>query len=406
MPEEIEVTYRVVTPMFCSGINPDSPEVRLPSFKGVLRYWWRALEWSHHGANLKDIREQEKALFGSADGGQSKVSMRLLPTSEPPKVSKNEVLHVSLTSNAVVGEGARYLGYGIMETFASSKKKTKSGQLKRGCIHVPFDFTVHMRGSRLNKRELKSLKDALIALGILGGMGARSRNGYGSLAIQSLRVNGNEQWNVPRSINDLCDKIKALQHNKNPSNLPEYPEYTALSDKTRHVLLTSNKKYPLELLDLIGRELVRFRSWGRGGKILGGKVKSECKFKDDHDLMKENKEDRRTHPRRISFGLPHNYGTKKDQKVSPYEELLDRRASPLFIHIHECEGMPVAVISFFPTCFLPKDEEGRSYISVGGNKVPQQQEEKLYLPIHDFLDRLLDQNMRQEHFERTREVKP
>ena len=43
MPTEIEATYRVVTPMFCGGAGAGSAELRMPSFKGVLRFWWRAL---------------------------------------------------------------------------------------------------------------------------------------------------------------------------------------------------------------------------------------------------------------------------------------------------------------------------------------------------------------------------
>jgi len=40
----IRATYRITTPMFCGGAERQA-EFRLPSFKGVLRLWWRALEW-------------------------------------------------------------------------------------------------------------------------------------------------------------------------------------------------------------------------------------------------------------------------------------------------------------------------------------------------------------------------
>ena len=78
MSTEIEATYRVVTPMFCGGAEPEThAELRLSSFKGVLRFWWRALAWSRLGGDLGRIKQHEDALFGSADGGQSSVSMRL-----------------------------------------------------------------------------------------------------------------------------------------------------------------------------------------------------------------------------------------------------------------------------------------------------------------------------------------
>ena len=398
MPVEIEVTYRVVTPLFCAGADSTHSEIRLPSFKGVLRFWWRALAWSRCRADLEAIRRQEDALFGSAGGGQSCVSMRLELPTNPPIVCKGEVLTVSRTGRDVVGEGARYLGYGVMEAFASKKRGTKNGQLTRACRRAPFDFTVLMRCRDLNDTDLRSLKDALVALGTLGGMGAKSRKGYGSLSIQSLRVSGVNQWSRPQSLNDLRNAIKIFRPDDSTESLPEF---TALSGNTRHVLLSSDKNEPVELLDLVGRELVRFRSWGRNGKILGGSVESERKFTDDHDLMKNRSHS--AYPRRIAFGLPHNYGPSKTMQVGPYNNKdLDRRASPLFIHIHECGSTPVAVLSFLPARFLPKD---KSDISVGGSPVSQRPEEELYCPIHEFLDRLLDSGKRKEKFVDALEVR-
>ncbi len=389
MRTTIDAKYRVVTPLFCAGADPARPELRLPSFKGVLRFWWRALAWSRFRGDIGTILREEDELFGSARGGQSRVSMRLAPDPDLDlsKVSIDKVLTVSQTDKNVVGEGARYLGYGVM----------KAGQLTRACLRSPFDFTVQMRAHDLSEDGLSSLTDALVALGTIGGMGAKSRKGYGSLVIRSLHVNGEEPWHAPQAMNDLRDAIASLRYGDTSSTLPEF---TALSTRTRHVLISSNQMEPIALLDLVGRELVRYRSWGRGGKILGNRFDSEKNFKDDHNLMKGRL--RKTHPRRIAFGLPHNYGKHDDQQVGPDDKHLDRRANPLFIHIHECRGTPVAVLSFLPARFLPK---GRSDISVGGNRVPQTPEANLYRPIHDFLDRLLDPKKREEPFTNAVEVR-
>ena len=413
MPVEIEVTYRVVTPLFCAGADSDCAELRLSSFKGVLRFWWRALAWSRCGADLETIRCQEDALFGSAGGGQSRVSMRLAPdyfsalqqrdsrarqsrpgsSTDPSRLSKGDVLKVP--GHGVVGDGARYLGYGVMKAFGSQK-----GEVTRSCLQAPFDFTVRMRGRKPDDAALPSLRDALIALGVVGGMGAKSRKGYGSLAIQSLRIGGSECWNPPRSLSELGEVIRKFSSDDSGRMLPEY---TALSEHSRHVLLSSDKANALEMLDLVGREMVRFRSWGHNGKILGA-IESEKHFRVDHDLMKSVH--RKSHPQRIAFGLPHNYGKFDDQQVGPFDGALDRRASPLFIHIHECGSNPVAVLSFLPARFLPK---GKSVISVGRNvernRVSQRPEDELYRPIHEFLDRLLDSGKRKEQFVDALEVR-
>ena len=400
MLTEIEATYRVVTPMICGGAGAGSAELRMPSFKGVLRFWWRALAWSRLHGDLEKIRQEEDALFGSTAGGQSLLSMRLAPYSAPPMVRKGEVLALSRTDGGAVGEGARYLGYGVIEAFPSRKKGTKAGELTRACLRAPFDFTVHMR---LREREAgrdelgqrsASLVDALVCLGTQGGMGAKSRKGYGSLVIRSLQVNGEERWRLPQTLRDLRDAFVPLRRDHDAAG---QPVYTALSGQARHVLLSSDKTQPMELLDLVGRELMRYRSWGHHGKVLGDG--SEKEFQDDHDLMHGNR--RNKHPRRIAFGLPHNYGKKFDKQVGPHDKELDRRASPLFIHIHECGDTPIAVLSFLPARFLP---EGRSDISVGGSRVRQTPEPDLYRPIHKFLNRLLDPEKRKERFTNVIEV--
>ena len=391
----IEATYSVVTPLFCAGADSKTPEVRLPSFKGVLRYWWRALAWSRCGGNIEVVRREEDRLFGSVGGGQSRVLMRWASPPESTPIPVNEVLKVR-AGGEVVGDGARYLGYGVMEAFPRKNKRTgqrtAAGQLTRACL-APFDFTVQMRGRDLNEQELTSLRDSLVALGILGGLGAKSRKGYGSLVLQDLRVNGQARWSTPRSVDELRSAIAAFR--PGPSDDDDgsgsLPEFTALSSGARHVLLSSGSTEPLELLDLVGRELVRFRSWGNHGKVLGD-IESERNFRDDHDLMEYPPGGRRTHPRRIAFGLPHNYGKPKHKQVEPADGL-DRRASPLFIHIHECGDRPVAVVSFLPARFLPsRPPANGATISVGGQRVSQAPEEELYRPIHDFLDRLLNRN--------------
>ena len=398
MPTAIDATYLVVTPMFCAGANDKVAELRLPSFKGMLRFWWRALAWSRFGGDLSAVQREEDTLFGSADGGRSRVSMRL---AEPPPpgthVAQGDMLRVPKT-NKVVGQGARYLGYGLMEAFDG--RKTRAGRLARSCFRAPFKFTVQMRVRSLEQEAAESLMNSLVAMGTLGGMGAKSRKGYGSLVLQALRVYGEERWRKPQREAELARVITSLSVSAANSNASSLPDYTAISSKSRHVLVTSGHREPVELLNLVGRELVRYRSWGHNGRVLDG-VPRERVFEDDHELMKMHPQSRRTHPRRIAFGLPHNYGKGERWQVGPADRQLDRRASPLFVHIHECGKLPVAVLSFMPARFL---KEGKSDISVGGAKVRQCPEKVLYGPIHDFLDRLLDATRRKEPFATVDEV--
>jgi len=392
----IQAGYRLTTPLFCGGASPDGAELRLPSFKGVLRFWWRALAWRRCDGDLAQIQQQEDLLFGSTGTGQAQVLMRLesLPQVEPLK--KDSVLTIA-RGDRKVGMGARYLGYGLMAAFPSRRTNTEAGQLSRACLRAPLEFTVQLRASQLSGDQQELVLQALIALGTLGGMGSRSRRGYGSLALQSLTLDGEPTWQAPADAQVLAAATQRLLQDFAREGLPDY---TALSSGTRLVVLTAEDcQEPLELLDLVGRELVRFRSWGKQGKILRD-VPSERNFKADHDLMKTRAEARRCHPERVAFGLPHNYGQGQFNEVSPTGKL-DRRASPLLIHIHQCGSRPVAVLSFLPARFLPSPQ-----ISVGGKVIPQKPERELYQPIQSFLDRLLDPGIRKEPFTTALEVRP
>jgi len=145
----IEARYLLTTPLFCGGADPAVAELRLPSFKGVLRFWWRALAWSRCNGDLARIQREEDLLFGSAGGGQAQVLMRLGAVGRLDTIKSRKVLTEAKDDARVVGMGARYLGYGLMEAFDRPKAGLKAGQLSRAALLAPLDFTVQLRASAL-----------------------------------------------------------------------------------------------------------------------------------------------------------------------------------------------------------------------------------------------------------------
>jgi CRISPR-associated protein Cmr1 len=395
---EIVARYRVVTPLFCGGADPaaTAAELRLPSFKGVLRYWWRALAWSEYSETLDAIQAAENKLFGSGGAGaqRSRVVMQLGEVSTPAQLAKGSRLKDPRGNPLSPGacHGLIYLGYGLIDA--------RSGELSRPCLiprgNASFEFEVKLRCRGVEQRELALLRRALEIVGSVGGLGARSRRGYGALALVELGVEGASDWKPPTSIAELKERLVTLTV---PTRHPLLPRYTAFSADSRHVLLqASEADDPLALLDRVGREMVRYRSYGRNETILaddnGHGVCAERKFTPDHHAMQRvaaggGVQPPGFHPERIAFGLPHNYFFSKNQpgrqkaRVGPGGGF-DRRASPLFIHIHMCGALPVAVLSFLPAQFLPSNHRT---IKVGGHQVPQAPEPQLYRPIHNFLDR-------------------
>lgn len=408
--ETICVTYDLATPLFCGGADPAVPEVRMPSFKGVLRWYWRAVVWAQMSGALKTIQQAEQTLFGSPGRGQGKVLMRWAPGKVTRRqLAKGDVLKDRL--GRTVGLGVRYLGYGVMEAFGSQDRGTVAGQLIRGCIVPPLALVIELRCRDLTTEERDSLRLALCAVGLLGGMGGKSRKGYGSLVLRELTVDGAAQWHAPSTIEALHERIVELRRDCAVSGKGGgvVPEYTALTAQSRYVLVPAREGADaIALLDLVGRELVRYRSWGRNGMVLGN-IPSERRFQTDHDMMKEA--ERRAplggHPRRVAFGLPHNYGKGPQKAVTP--DGLDRRASPLLVHIHTCGSTPVAVLSFLPARFLPEE----THIIAFGTKAPVAAAPGLWKPITDLLDRFLDSTtsgsmagQRKERFGKAMEVGP
>ncbi|MDR1284279.1 MAG: type III-B CRISPR module RAMP protein Cmr1 [Opitutaceae bacterium] len=401
MNSHLTAHFRVVTPMFLGGADPTSEaELRPASIKGALRFWWRALMWNRGINTVAALREREAALFGSSEKGQAKFLLSISMSSMPTKIPNGNVLNktgakaatANMQQNDIVGDGARYLGYGLMEAFGSSKKNTKAGQLIRPCLAAPFEFTVNIM-SRCKTCDA-DIADAIKLLGLLGGLGSRSRRGYGNVTLTQLDVGG-KIWNPPDTIDIFIHELRKIISPQNTNTNGLLPEWTAFAAGHSKVLLLQGTRMtsPLEVLSKMGRDFVLFRSWGHDGKVLG--EFREENFRPDHDLMKMHPAYRKTHPQRIVFGLPHNYAPKDGSEKAKKEASVngkefERRASPLFFHVHQIAptDIPLGVLTFIPSLFLP---EKRDEISVGGTHVPLEQNSSnsFWKPAADFLTRIL-----------------
>jgi CRISPR-associated protein Cmr1 len=236
---------------------------------------------------------------------------------------------------------------------------------------------------------------------LIGGLGAKSRKGYGSVTLRQLEHKG-EIWYAPTTLGSLQ---QAITNFKYKNQAPE-PPYTALSQASRFVIFEGESdESALSLLDRIGCELMFYRSFGRNGLVLGEEIKPN--FRDDHDLMRSVATNSPAHhhpityPRRVAFGLPHNYyfgsaRAKADVKAVDHSDPdspkpIERRASGLFIHIHHADRYPVAVLSFLPAQFLPASAKIR-LSSVPPRRPPTDVdvEHDVWQPVRDLLDRIVN----------------
>ncbi|MBT4561310.1 MAG: type III-B CRISPR module RAMP protein Cmr1 [Planctomycetes bacterium] len=367
-------TYRLATNAFIQGHESlAKPELRTPSIKGVLRFWWRAIALSAFDDDIKRMRLAERWLLGSTDG-QAAISMRLellTPESvEPP--------------GRAISSGTAYLaGQGLFHhNEGSTRAAIKEGpRFKLHCrLGARHEKALQKENSKDQRLALELLERTLWCIGLFGGVGSRSRRGFGSFAIEDLQ-GGQLGLTAPKSAPELAAAIELVLPK---SSLTSLPEFSAFSEKAS-VTVFKSASSAAHSLETLGVEFALFRSYGRGGGVMGRA--SEKNFKDDHDSVKDAIAGKglTQAPRRVVFGLPHNYFYSSGGKTDINPQTHKRRASPLFFHIHSfSDGTSALVMVFLPARFLPDKEE----ISITGPRLIVPLPENLWKPIHDFLNRM------------------
>ena len=139
------IECKLITPMLMHGEDTTVAELRPPSIKGAMRFWWRAI---HGNLSLDDLKKQESLLFGGANENSAvKSSFRI-------KIKKG--LSNSISVNSL-----------------PHKKVMTQGYKENQKFEIEF----------LSNKELNKVEKIFELTTILGGFGLRSRRGFGSVSI-------------------------------------------------------------------------------------------------------------------------------------------------------------------------------------------------------------------------------
>jgi CRISPR-associated protein Cmr1 len=298
----IEASFEIVTPMFISGAD-DVADLRPPSIKGALRFWWRALHWGQYlqeAGNekeaLKQLYKVEAELFGAAvkdqQYGQGTFFIKL----------KN-VEHKGTEKNWPTNNdpGAGYLGFGLDKT---------RDQAHRQAL-LPAKFSLCLVLKKASDEQVSQLKNTLEAWGLLGGLGSRSRRGYGSVALIEMDKESyqfKDKASYYQQINRLINKITLS---------PPVPIFTAFNKGMKISSSVRQHKEYIKLMDDLGRQYKTERL--------------ENKLSD-----------------RVVYGLPL---MKQDDN--------NRRSSPLFFHVHKLGSGHMGIFSFIPAKFHPEYDQNK-----------------------------------------------
>ena len=303
----INATYRVVTPMFLGDANQKAANLRPPSVKGALRFWWRALNWGRCRREtgttteaLKQLYREERHLFGAAavieDDRPLGQGAFLLRISQPSRIATDATWPTNNT-------GSGYLGFGLME---SGNPGNNNYQPHREGIREGIEFGLELRFKPgTPSSDVEALRETLHAWNLFGGLGSRARRGFGSVTL--IKMN-DQDTRLDRIAYEAAAKaiLPAV------AGTTDFPPYTAFSGHARFGVLTTGHEARMTH----NQAGLLYKAHRGQASTLRGAAK-------------------------IPFGLPL-------QGV----DLDSRRASPLLFHIHALrDGSFAAAALYLPAEF-------------------------------------------------------
>ncbi|WP_448564831.1 type III-B CRISPR module RAMP protein Cmr1 [Trichothermofontia sp.] len=350
----ITFDLETVTPLFLSGADQTTAELRPPAFRGALRYWFRAIAASIASEDV--VRTWEDKVFGNTDSSGA-VTIRVQ--------AKKPI------SNRVPKKDQDFPGliYLFFLTYGDNKRDP------RGCFPPGSHFKVILQ-TRLNRQEdqqcLKLAIGAMWLLIHLGGLGSRSNRGGGNLKVKSqpqpldlglgFKIQATDIRSLSEELSQGIRLVKELYREIIPSNqaiqVTTPTRFDILHPQTSNIYLwqsgdAENNDYWDTLLDDFGIHYQNFRS----------------RYKDaQHHDYKEIKEWLRTNGgssiatvKRAAFGLPIQFRFRSLSNKSAFVEAtskINRSASPMHIKVIELSNnKKLVLIICFKSSLLPSNEK-------------------------------------------------
>ncbi len=257
--------YKVITPLFGGGEETQKADsisvVRATELRGHLRFWWRATRGGAFGGDLNEMKEAEEKIWGSSatkdKAGQSKVIVMV----------KNENRGIAdhpfeVRANAENRPQIRARSGSLAQPYAAFPLQPEQQEAHVGmetkAVLNNVTFTLEIQFSNDAKPDVEA---ALWAWEYFGGIGARTRRGFG--AIQCIESNGIPI--TPQSSteveNYLKDQIKSILKNgeKWHAGVPH------LGTNPKHVKVTARRNNNSEAGSDLINALKNFRQLRRDG---------------------------------------------------------------------------------------------------------------------------------------------
>lgn len=357
---------RTVTPALIGSAESGRAEWNGKAIRGQLRWWFRAVAGGAMHGNAARVRAVEREVFGGVDDGgpgdnANNSALRVMVHAAgalladakgyPPgrALDERELADLWGNSSEEVQRRLRldvgssnpigYLGYGPIEY----DKNARGVVWKRGCIAPDHPLTLVLQWNSQVSVVARNLFDRALWCWVnLGGIGARSRRGFGSLVAVDSDVGGDE--NAFRL--GLAKSVGAASESFASGTLAEWSHFTAESHVYRSKAVYGDWS---EAMKVAGAWLIAFRR--RYGRADDERTKVQNR---DYQWLKSPPPPAGV-PDRAGFGLPLLFGRTATAAWGKKE---GRRASPLLLHIGLFGARKYSVIfTYMPARLVPDGEK-------------------------------------------------
>ncbi len=188
-----KLNLETVTPMFLHGSDSNVLELRPPPFKSLMRYWWRTVQ----DCKTESLRKTEARFFGSTEG-KAPFSIRISVTKDLRARQHQPLPH-------------------------------RSGSFRRSAYvpGQPFDLCLIARDESVVSSCVQTAKLGLL----LGGVGNRSRRGFGSIRVTDWNFTkpSDLQREILETLNSVAGaerfqiKDQSIESKRPASSSLEYP---------------------------------------------------------------------------------------------------------------------------------------------------------------------------------------
>ena len=265
--------YEVITFFMGGGVEPYEADpittIRAAEIKGLLRYWWRAIRGGTSNGSLAEMREREAEIWGWS-------GMEIEKDGEKKRLGQSKV-HVEVE---IVDEG-RFEEFdrdeqGQIRT-RWNRRKHREEQIRLGDPQSKFGYVAFPLRDRLDAgvqvgvrfkiyirypSECRDEVEAVLwAWEIFGGIGARTRRGFGALR----RIDKGAQYPPCAAVQrQIRSRLQKYAQGKWPDNVPYLSPDMGLALRFRH---SDPYQVWLQLIDAL-HSFRQYRTKGRFGRSL------------------------------------------------------------------------------------------------------------------------------------------